>query len=414
MVLLTSSSISVVLSSGVVCIFTFLLFLSGYVVQQQTVRSLQAALHPPPMPTPTLPVYFQKGHESEWTEVANATKSVGKNAAEAERELPDERRPSGLQTIIKNSPEPTAPPSSEVGMEVQPLVLGEAVTETSPAAQLSTQSALSDERIKVVEQIPSTAPSIPEPASEWSARLAYAQLLTNPSQICSALLFFKEQMEHGDPDVSRIVLYPSLWNEDTSSGAYSNAITLMQLVKAQYKITCKSFIVEDSSGERSIEKELIAHLATDDWGHDRIMYLRSPGLALNIPALDSALQASKRNSSLSRGWASASAKPSADPPTLLISDEGIHMPRGSNRRLIAKAFTSHANHHENEMDVEAAARTAAYVHFEEGELEHRRTEKEWHGGVFERYERGRAEVCNGISFDDRRTELRKTKKRGWR
>ena len=39
----------------VVFIFTFLLFLSGYVLQQQTVRSLQAALRPPPAPTPTPP-----------------------------------------------------------------------------------------------------------------------------------------------------------------------------------------------------------------------------------------------------------------------------------------------------------------------------------------------------------------------
>ncbi len=38
-----------------VFIFTSLLFLSGYVLQQQTVRSIQAAIKPPPLPTPTLP-----------------------------------------------------------------------------------------------------------------------------------------------------------------------------------------------------------------------------------------------------------------------------------------------------------------------------------------------------------------------
>ena len=38
-----------------VFIFTSLLFLSGYVLQQQTVRSIQAAIRPPPIPTPTLP-----------------------------------------------------------------------------------------------------------------------------------------------------------------------------------------------------------------------------------------------------------------------------------------------------------------------------------------------------------------------
>ncbi|MCJ1281005.1 hypothetical protein MMC26_000323 [Xylographa opegraphella] len=41
------------ISSGIIFIFTSLLFLSGYVLQQQTVRSLQAALHPPPPPVPS-------------------------------------------------------------------------------------------------------------------------------------------------------------------------------------------------------------------------------------------------------------------------------------------------------------------------------------------------------------------------
>lgn len=394
--------------------FTFLLFLSGYVVQQRTVRSLQAALHPPPMPTPTLPVYFQKGHQDEWNEVANATEFVGTNDDEAKREFSEETRPLVFQTVIKSDPRPTAPPPGEVGLEVQPIVLGEAVTETSSASQPSTQSDISDEGIQIVEQVSSTASSIPEPASESSARLAYAQLLSNPSQICSALLFFKWQMEHGDPDINRIVLYPSLWEEDTSSYAYTNAIALLRLFKDQYKLVYKSFVMKDSSEEQNIERELIAHLAIDDWGYDRIMYLRSPGLALNIATLDSALQASKQNPSLSRSWASLSTESSTNPPILLIADEGTYMPRGSNRRLVAEAFTSHANHHENEMDVEAAARTAAYIDFEEGELEHRRTEKEWYGGVFERYERGRAEICEGISFDDKRTELKKSRKRGWR
>ncbi len=102
--------------------FTFLLFLSGYVVQQRTVRSLQAALHPPPMPTPTLPVYFQKGHENEWTEGANATDFIRRKGDEVEEELSEAKRPLGFQTIIKNDPAPTAPPSAEIGMKAQPTV----------------------------------------------------------------------------------------------------------------------------------------------------------------------------------------------------------------------------------------------------------------------------------------------------
>ncbi|MCJ1403872.1 hypothetical protein MMC11_007095 [Xylographa trunciseda] len=41
------------ISSGIIFIFTSLLFLSGYVLQQQTVHSIQAALHPPPPSVPT-------------------------------------------------------------------------------------------------------------------------------------------------------------------------------------------------------------------------------------------------------------------------------------------------------------------------------------------------------------------------
>src|SRR5437762_203885 len=54
MVLLTSSAISVAISSSIIGTFTFLLFLSGYILQQQSVRSIQAALHPPTPPKPTL------------------------------------------------------------------------------------------------------------------------------------------------------------------------------------------------------------------------------------------------------------------------------------------------------------------------------------------------------------------------
>ncbi|MCJ1479617.1 hypothetical protein MMC13_008303 [Lambiella insularis] len=52
--LLTSGQLSMTISSCIVFIFTSLLFLSGYVLQQQTVRNLQAAIHPPPPPGPNV------------------------------------------------------------------------------------------------------------------------------------------------------------------------------------------------------------------------------------------------------------------------------------------------------------------------------------------------------------------------
>jgi hypothetical protein len=55
--LLTQSQVSVFISSGVVCFFTFLLFLSGYIYQQQSVRGLQDAIKPRmPQAPPSLAV----------------------------------------------------------------------------------------------------------------------------------------------------------------------------------------------------------------------------------------------------------------------------------------------------------------------------------------------------------------------
>ncbi|KAJ5108537.1 hypothetical protein N7456_005212 [Penicillium angulare] len=48
MVLLTSSTVSTIVSMGVVCIFSLMLFLAGYVLQQQSVKNIQHALRPPP------------------------------------------------------------------------------------------------------------------------------------------------------------------------------------------------------------------------------------------------------------------------------------------------------------------------------------------------------------------------------
>ncbi|KAL8996564.1 MAG: hypothetical protein Q9169_003959 [Polycauliona sp. 2 TL-2023] len=60
--LLTSSQLSMAISSSVVFMFTFLLFLSGYVLQQQTVHSLQAIIKPQPIvvppPSPVLAKHF--------------------------------------------------------------------------------------------------------------------------------------------------------------------------------------------------------------------------------------------------------------------------------------------------------------------------------------------------------------------
>ncbi|TPX10640.1 uncharacterized protein E0L32_008374 [Thyridium curvatum] len=52
--LLTSSQVSVAVSCGVVVCCTVALFLSGYFIQQRTLRTLRAAIREPPKPSPKI------------------------------------------------------------------------------------------------------------------------------------------------------------------------------------------------------------------------------------------------------------------------------------------------------------------------------------------------------------------------
>ncbi|KAJ5562898.1 hypothetical protein N7461_001659 [Penicillium sp. DV-2018c] len=62
MVLLTSSTVSTILSMGVICIFSAALFISGYVLQQQSVKNIQHALRPQDKPGPAFLKPVKRGH----------------------------------------------------------------------------------------------------------------------------------------------------------------------------------------------------------------------------------------------------------------------------------------------------------------------------------------------------------------
>ncbi|KAI5925821.1 hypothetical protein F4810DRAFT_708333 [Camillea tinctor] len=55
--LLTSSQVSVLLSSGIIVFCGFALFISGYVIQQRTLRDLREAIRPNRIPRPSPKIY---------------------------------------------------------------------------------------------------------------------------------------------------------------------------------------------------------------------------------------------------------------------------------------------------------------------------------------------------------------------
>ncbi len=378
MVLLTSSAISVAISSTVVCIFTFLLFLSGYVLQQQTVRSLQEALHraPEQKPSVTLPQKFWQAEEKELEDgekVQHTTIEVAQAFPEGTEERVTESQL--LQQI------------EEQGRPRQGL---EAADADQSAFQLQ-------------EASKTTVSSILAPASTQTAepRLAYILALSTPQQVCSALLFLRWQRQFGLQSPSLLLLYPTRWETESNNPSHKAALDLMRTAQDMNSIILHPVEISSVWEGITIENQLLAGLQRNwmRWGFDRSIYLRSPGLALDISKLDSALL----RSSLKKSWVPLSSAPQDTPAVMLMSAERnmIMVPRGAMRGLTVDAKTGgHEEHHSKEMEIEArlASKKAGYVVFNEKELEHRRGEKEWYGGVFERFERGQKEVCAGTMF----------------
>ncbi|GAB0137107.1 hypothetical protein EsDP_00005390 [Epichloe bromicola] len=81
--LLTSSEVSALVSICVVILFTLALFLSGYALQQRTLRDLRVAIRPGhtrPSPKANLPSYFRR----ETTKLQDGTIIVGQSQADVD------------------------------------------------------------------------------------------------------------------------------------------------------------------------------------------------------------------------------------------------------------------------------------------------------------------------------------------
>ena len=394
MVLVTSSTISVAISGAVVSLFTFLLFLSGYVLQQQTVRSLQEALRnpPAPTPTPTLPPQFETAAVLTEAQVA----AIGKALEDARSGLKShEHTLVELESTVLSVGVPL--PADD---QQHVLVAQDARADAPLGTQSKLDSTLSDSRSSLQEA------ELPVVLSNDISASAYILPLFTPASVCAALLFAKQKQSSTHHISSPIIIfYPSTWDYEPGDHAVA-ALDLLRSAVDEHSHTYGRLILHPVqvnkiwSGAGMLDGQYISEISRSRWSFDRLLYLRLPGIALDISALDYALFMSDAR----RGWAPLSSSTKSlnlisNPPSLLLwsSDRGVLTPRGEMRRLVTTMSTSHTNRHENEMEVEAKAgsRGAAWIALNEAELKHHRSEKEWFGGMVERFERGREDVCQG-------------------
>lgn len=389
-------------------------------MQQQTVRSLQDALRAPPVPkpTPTLPPQFQKPPVEDLGPVVQvasvATEEVDSMNAISITE-------GSIETDVATPP--NLPLAEEAATELSDTV-SSSPPNNSPTQMQDAEATSSNAAATIITlELPEMA--VPDPASpaELSQpstlalplRLAYVLTVVRPSQICSALLFFREHSHSRNtdntiPPPTYLLLYPSEWETDPSHEAYTAALSLMRVAQDSLDIVYHP-VRTTKAWSSLIQSQLLGELQRYHWDFDRMLYLRTPGLTMDVAALDAAL--SSNSGSLRRNWIQLSKLSSAsqeanDPPIMLLSEKGILVPRGELRgRLTVSAATGSHVAHANEMDVEAASRSAAYVYFNEEDLQHRLQEKGWYGGIFRRYERGMNEVCKGSVLDREREETEK-------
>ncbi|KAJ5958260.1 uncharacterized protein N7479_005410 [Penicillium vulpinum] len=219
MVLLTSSSVSAILSMGVICIFTILLFFSGYVLQQQSVKNIQHALKP-------------------------------QEAAQMARH------------------------------------------KTSPAFQKPLKRGLSDTDYGADEDTPIGS----QRNYDASGNYAYLQMLSepDPSDICSAILFFKQLSTNGTAVQDRLFIYPEQWDRMSAKKlgqSAAKALSILRAASAKYNIWLLPIDMSaaTAAGYSTTNSKLL-HLGQIQFmQYDSVLYVQTPGLLLDTGKLDDML-----------------------------------------------------------------------------------------------------------------------------
>lgn len=218
MVLLTSSTVSVILSTGVISIFTILLFLSGYTLQQQSVRNIQHALRPPAPPEPKI------GHGSAGSSFQGTKRSI-------------------LSDIVSDDDADSASAQSHTG-----------------------------------------------------GNYAYLQLLStpDPSNICSAILFFKQLASNGTAVQDRLFMYPQEWDMMSTSQLsepVSTALSLLRDASLKYGIWLLpiDMTAAHSAGYATTDTKLLRLGQIQFMQYDSVLYVQTPGMLLDTGKLDDVL-----------------------------------------------------------------------------------------------------------------------------
>lgn len=347
MVLLTSSTVSAIISMGVIALFTILLFFSGYVLQQQSVRNIQNALKPPPDPAPM--------------------KEYGAAFQKAQKR----------------------------GLSGSNLGLGD------------------DQEILRGSQNHHAS----------KGNYAYLQLLSSPdaSDICSAILFFKQLATNGTAIQDRLFMYPQQWDRMSAKKLgkpASVALSILRAASIKYGIWLLpiDMTAATSQGYETTDTKLLRLGQIQFMQYDSVLYVQSPGMILDTERLDEVLLSrplpgrhdkNRPESFNNEAWIPVPLRAERDnhlPPAYLITVNNVgggqveartHIPNiglPGFGGLIAPPWGYKTGDSGDE-----SFQQPAYVYFEND----RDGQVKWAGNpLFGTWRAQQYEVCEGLDFDD--------------
>lgn len=339
MVLLTLSTVSSIISMGVILIFTFLLFLSGYVLQQQSVRSIQQALRlPPDSPHPLLARHGSPGSGSPYR---------------------NGRR--------------------------------------DPSYDQSYHDSISDDRQQAA-----------------GGYYAYVQLLStpDPSNICSAILFFHHLSKNGTAVQDRLFMYPQEWDQLSSqkqSKAVTKALSLLRTASTKYNIWLLPIDMTAATFRGYTDTKLL-HLGQIQFmQYDSVLYVQTPGLLLDTGKLDDFLLSrplplrfdqDRQDSFDNQAWIPMPLKAERDntlPPVYLVTVNNVGAGQVEARGHVPNETLPGFGHLAAGPDDYDSDKQPGYVFFEHDKDGHVR----WAGNPFYgTWRTGLQDVCAGLDLDD--------------
>lgn len=354
MVLLTSSTVSAIISMGVIGVFTILLFLSGYVLQQQSVKNIQHALKPP----------------SEKVQVPGLEHAFPGSTFQ----MPGQKR--GLS-------------NSDLG-----LVADQENPRESPSHHTSSKG-----------------------------NYAYLQLLSrpDPSDICSAVLFFKQLATNGTAVQDRLFMYPQEWDRMSTTKLgkpASIALSILRTASIKYGIWLLpiDMTAAKSKGYASTNTKLLRLGQIQFMHYDSVLYVQTPGMILDTERLDEVLLSrplplrhdkNRPESYNNEAWIPMPLRAERDadlPPVYLITVNNVghgnieartHVPN-----VALPGFGSLVTGPwgiKPEYGVDGVIQQPGYVYFEND----RDGQVKWAGNpLFGTWRAQQSEVCEGLDFDD--------------